>query len=57
MGEPYHVTDYGETFYYFKETKQMLCLDAVYYKYGYNHYNVTLWSEENPEEYKNNMID
>lgn len=55
LGEPYHVTDYGETFYYFKETKQMLCLDAVYYKYGYNHYNVTLWPEENPEEYKNTI--
>jgi hypothetical protein len=53
LGEPYHVTEYGETFYYFKETKQMLLLDAVYYNYGYNHYDVTLWHEENPEEYKN----
>ncbi|MCM3731644.1 hypothetical protein M3196_08215 [Fictibacillus nanhaiensis] len=53
LGEPYHVTEYGETFYYFKETKQMLSLDAVYYDYGYNHYDVTLWHEENPEEYKN----
>jgi hypothetical protein len=53
LGEPYHETEYGETFYYFKETKQMLSLDAVYYEYGYNHYDVTLWYEENPEEYKN----
>jgi hypothetical protein len=53
LGEPYHETEYGETFYYFKETKQMLFLDAVYYEYGYNHYDVALWYEENPEEYKN----
>lgn len=50
FGEPYHSTDYGETFYYFKNTKQMLCLDAVYE--GFKHYEVSLWTTDNPEEYK-----
>ncbi|MED1863890.1 hypothetical protein P4V41_10555 [Fictibacillus nanhaiensis] len=50
LGEPYHSTEYGETYYYFEDTKQMLCLDAVYE--GFKHYEVTLWTTDNPEEYK-----
>ncbi|MET3726818.1 hypothetical protein ABID52_000399 [Fictibacillus halophilus] len=51
LGEPYHRTEYGETFYYFEDTKQMLCLDAVYE--GFKHYDVRLWKTDHPEEYKN----